>query len=279
MTQKARIEYWERGGLCNTDAIDNSGGVDMSDHEVNIKILLDVLVREHVIATREERNDILREMTDDVSELVLEDNRHQARAITLDSMRSASQYEAFVDVIEQMIAARVFSREDQDVPTRDALLSSAHRDRGLPRPLLAVLLGHAKMQAYDLTLASAFPDSAEGLPLLTRYFPTLMQERFAAFFTKHPLKREIVATVAINHVINHAGVTFLPRMIAQTGSEPGAIVHAYVEADEALGASRRRHELMTSGVDAATERRQLLTIEQELEQAVTSRLSSTVSKG
>ena len=278
MTQQARLEYWERGGLCNTDAIDNSGGVDMSDHEVNIKILLDILVREKVIASREERNVVLEEMTDNVSELVLDDNRHQARAITLDGIRSVTQYETFVEVIEQMIAARVFSREDQDVPSRDALLSSPSRDRGLPRPLLAVLLGQAKMHAYDLALASAFPDSADGLPLLTRYFPDLMKERYAASFTKHPLKREIIATVAINHVINHAGITFLPRMMAQAGAEPGAIVHAYVEADEALGVSRRRHELLAAGADAATERRQLLALEQELEQAVASRLAGAVAK-
>ena len=113
MTQKARLEYWERGGLCNTDAIDNSGGVDMSDHEVNIKILLDILVREKVIASKDARNVVLQQMTDNVSELVLDDNRDQARAITLDSVRSVVEYETFVDVIEQMIVDRVFSRADQ----------------------------------------------------------------------------------------------------------------------------------------------------------------------
>ncbi len=268
MTQKARIEYWERGGLCNTDAIDNSGGVDMSDHEVNIKILLDILVREKVIPSREARNQVLEQMTDNVSELVLDDNRHQARALSLDGARSVVEYDTFVDVIEQMVTTRVINREDQAVPTRDALVSSAFRSRGLPRPLLAVLLGHAKMHAYDVTLASSFPDSDTGLPLLTRYFPDLMRERYADAFTRHPLKREIIATVAINHVINHAGITFLPTMAARTGADYGAIVHAYVRADESIGASRRRHEVLAAGLDAATERRQLLAIEQEVERAV-----------
>ena len=222
MTQKARIEYWEHGGLCNTDAIDNSGGVDMSDHEVNIKILLDILVREKVIGSKDDRNVVLQQMTDNVSELVLADNRNQARAITLDGVRSVVEYDGFVEVIEQMIVNRVFSREDQGVPSRDALLSSPQRRRGLPRPLLAVLLGQAKMHAYDLTLASTFPDSPAGLPLLRRLFPDLMKERYAALFTRHPLKREIIATVAINHVINHAGITFLPRLAAQAGVEYGA---------------------------------------------------------
>ena len=262
MTQKARLEYWERGGLCNTDAIDNSGGVDMSDHEVNIKILLDILVREKVIASRDARNVVLQQMTDNVSELVLDDNRNQARAITLDSVRSVVEYETFVDVIEQMIVDRVFSRVDQAVPTRDALLSSPMRMRGLPRPLLAVLLGQAKMHAYDLTLSSTFPDSPSGLPLLTRYFPDLMQQRYGEFFAKHPLKREIIATVAINHVINHAGITFLPTRAAQSGADYGAIVQAYIEADEALGASRRRAEIAAAKGEAEAERRQLLAIEQ-----------------
>ncbi|HTV01673.1 MAG TPA: NAD-glutamate dehydrogenase domain-containing protein, partial [Luteitalea sp.] len=278
MTQKARIEYWERGGLCNTDAIDNSGGVDMSDHEVNIKILLDLLVREKVITSREERNTILEKMTDNVSELVLDDNRHQARAITLDGVRSVAEYETFVDVIEQMVINRVFSRDDQDVPTRDALISSAYRVRGLPRPLLAVLLGQAKMHAYDVTLASSFPDSDAGLPLLIGYFPDLMKERYADAFTRHPLKREIMATVGINRVLNHAGITFLPGVAAQTGADYGAIVQAYVEADAELGAEQKRGEVLAAKHDAATERRQLLAIEQQLEDVVLARLAPTATR-
>jgi glutamate dehydrogenase len=274
MTQKARIEYWERGGLCNTDAIDNSGGVDMSDHEVNLKILLDILVREKVIASKDARNVVLKQMTDDVSELVLDDNRNQARAITLDSVRSVVEYDTFVEVIEQMVTNRIFSREDQAMPTRESLLASPLRVRGLPRPVLAVLLGQAKMHAYDVVLASGVPDSPAGLPLLHRYFPALMQERYADTFGKHPLKREIIATVAINHVINHAGITFLPTMAERTGADFGAIVHAYIETDEAKGASRRRAEVLATGLPADAERRQLLTIEHEVEQAVLARLDA-----
>ena len=275
MTQKARLEYWERGGLCNTDAIDNSGGVDMSDHEVNIKILLDILVRERVIASKDERNVVLEQMTDNVSELVLDDNRHQARAISLDAVRSVERYDTFVDVIEQMVTDRVINRHDQDVPTREALLASPLRMRGLPRPLLAVLLGQAKMHAYDVVLASSFPDSEVGLPLLTRYFPDLMKERYAEHFAKHPLKREIIATVAINHVINHAGITFLPTIAAQTEADYGAIVEAYIEADAALDASRRRDEALASDGDASGQRRALLAIEADVERAVLSALAGT----
>jgi glutamate dehydrogenase len=244
---------------------------------VNIKILLDILVRENVIANRDARNVVLQQMTDNVSELVLDDNRHQARAITLDSVRSAVEYETFVEVIEQMIASRVFSPSDQGVPSREALLSSPQRMRGLPRPLLAVLLGQAKMHAYDLTLASTFPDRPSGLPLLTRYFPDLMQERYGEFLGRHPLKREINATVAVNHVINHAGITNLPTRAAQTGADYGAIVQAYIEADEAIGAARRRAEIGAEKGQAEAERRRLLAIEQELDEAVTGRLAKVAA--
>jgi glutamate dehydrogenase len=155
-------------------------------------------------------------------------------------------------------------------------LSSPLRTRGLPRPLLAVLLGQAKMHAYDLTLASSFPDSPSGLPLLTRYFPDLMQQRYGESLAKHPLKREIIATVAINHVINHAGITFLPTLAARTGADYGAIVQAYIEADQAVG-SRRRDEVLAANGDAETEQRQLLAIEHEVAEAVNARLGQVVA--
>ncbi len=252
----------------------------MSDHEVNIKILLDLLVRE--TGDRQQRTSatvLLTEMTDEVSELVLADNRHQALALTLDGVRSAAAYDAFVEVIEHMVATRVVNRDDEDVPTRDALLSSALRPRGLPRPLLAVLLGHAKMHAYDVTLASSAPDSDAGVSLLARYFPDLMRERYADAFTRHPLKREIIATVAINHVINHAGIAFLPVMAQRTGADYGAIVQAYIEADDALDAERRRLDFVSARGDVVEERRQLLAIEQEVAEAVASRLAGQSRQG
>ena len=134
-----------RGGLLNTDAVDNSGGVDMSDHEVNLKILMNLLVKKGVVKGKEERNRILMEMTEEVAALVLADNANQARAITLDGMRSAARYEEFVALIENMLGAGVLNRVDDAIPTQAELLSSPERKRGLPRPLLAVLLGHTKI--------------------------------------------------------------------------------------------------------------------------------------
>ena len=123
-TQRGRLEYWARGGRINTDAVDNSGGVDISDHEVNIKILMDLLVKKGVVKGREERNRILAEMTEEVAALVLADNDNQARCLTLDGMRSAARYEEFVALVEDMVGAGVLNRADDAIPTREELLAS-----------------------------------------------------------------------------------------------------------------------------------------------------------
>ncbi len=268
VTQRGRIEYWSHGGLCNTDAIDNSGGVDLSDHEVNIKILMDLLVAAGVIESREARNRILREMTDEVTELVLDDNRLQARCLTLDGLRSATRYEEFVGVIDRLVAAKALSREDAQLPSREALLSSPHRDRGLPRPVLAVLLAASKQLAYEQTLASAFPDGPTAAPWLRRYFPRLLQERYGDYFEKHPLRREIVATVAVNHVINHAGLSFLPRVAAASGASTGEIVAEDVAAEAAADGDARRAEILARDGDLQARLAALVAFEDELEKAV-----------
>src|SRR5207244_3612012 len=131
-TQRGRLEYWARGGLINTDAVDNSGGVDMSDHEVNIKILMNLLVKKGMLTARE-RNQVLAEMTEEVAALVLADNANQSRALTLDGMRSAARYEEFVNVLEDMIAAGVVNRADEAIPSKEELLANSQRQRGLPR--------------------------------------------------------------------------------------------------------------------------------------------------
>jgi glutamate dehydrogenase len=267
LTQRGRLEYSAAGGLLNTDALDNSGGVDMSDHEVNIKILLDVLVKKGVIKGREERNRILIEMTEEVAELVLADNANQARALTLDNLRSRSRYEEFVALVEDMVGAGVLNRADDAIPTRDELLASRDRERGLPRPLLAVLLGHTKMYATDMALESDFPDGPAGRPFLEGYFPRRIRESFEAHLDSHALRREIVATVAVNHLINEAGITFLSRTMAATGRGIGEVMTAYFEAEKTAGAARLRDEIRQKALPAADEHQALLDLEERLEQA------------
>jgi glutamate dehydrogenase len=266
LTQRARLEYWAtRGGRINTDAVDNSGGVDMSDHEVNIKILMDLLVKRGVVKGRAERNHILMEMTEEVAALVLADNRNQARALTLDALRSVARYEEFVSFLEDLVGAGVLDRADDAVPTRQELLSSPHRDRGLPRPLLAVLLGHTKMYAFEMVLQTGFPDSEAGRPFLLEYFPERLRREFAEHLAAHPLRREIVATAAVNHVVNCAGVTFLSRLTAGGKAGIGEVVAAYSEVDRASSASGLRERLQEMEPEA--EHHSLIELEEALESA------------
>jgi glutamate dehydrogenase len=272
LTQRARIEYWAGGGLINTDAVDNSGGVDMSDHEVNLKILLDLLVRSGVIKSRQERNRLLAEMTDEVSNLVLVDNAQQARAITLDGLRSAAGYEAHISFLEDLVTAGIVNRVDDALPEREELLASPARDRGLPRPVLAVLLGHTKNWAFKALLATPVVDSASARPFLDAYFPKRLRAGYAKHFEAHPLRREIVATCVVNHLVNHAGVGFLHRTMAATAADLGKVVEAYLDVDREQDAAPARAAVLAAPVPIQEAHARLLQIEDGIAQAVVARL-------
>jgi len=267
LTQRGRNELWTRGTLVNTDAVDNSGGVDMSDHEVNIKILLDLLVRRGIVPTRADRNRILAEMTDEVSRLVLADNASQALALTLDGLRSARRHEEFVALVEELVATGVLRRRDDAVPSREELLASPARDRGLPRPLLCVMLGHVKNRLYARLLASTLPDSDVAAPFLPAYFPTRMREAYGDHLGLHPLRREIIATAVVNHVVNDGGVSLLHRLTAASGRELGEVVHAWLVAGQAAGADDLRRRIEESGLPVAERHRRLVEVSDALEEA------------
>jgi glutamate dehydrogenase len=274
-TQRGRLEYAAAGGQLNTDAVDNSGGVDMSDHEVNIKILMDLLVKKGVIHGREERNRILAEMTEEVAALVLADNADQARAITLDVHRSTSRYEEFVALLEDLVHRGVLSRDDDAVPSRAEILAARHAGRGFPRPLLAVMLGQVKRWAYDLLLDGPFPDSPEARPFLMGYFPQRLQQDFGAHVPEHALHREIAATVAANHVVNHVGVSFLHRMMGESGVGIDRVVSAYIAAEAKAGASTLRAAVREAALVAEAETAAWLDLEDALETLTAAALGGT----
>jgi glutamate dehydrogenase len=266
-TQEARLEYWIRGGLINTDAVDNSGGVDMSDHEVNIKIFLDILLKKGVIGSKAERNRLLAEMTEDVAHLVLADNRSQASALTLDGLRSGGRLEQFLDFVDDLVRTGTLNRTDEHVPSRESLLSSPLRSRGLPRPLLAVLLGYTKMWAFQMLLDTDFPDSPAARPFLEGYFPGLLRERFADHLQDHTLRREIVATAAVNHVVNCGGITLIPRLMKSGKAGIGTAVAAYLNSERESGAGALRSMVSGAGMPAGEEHQVLLDIEGLIEAA------------
>jgi glutamate dehydrogenase len=266
-TQNGRIEYWMQGGLINTDALDNSGGVDTSDHEVNLKILLDILVKKGIIKSKEERNQLLAGMAEEVAALVLADNVDQSRALSLDGLRSAARYEQFVDLVDEMLDGGLIDKSGAQIPSRDLLLQSPQKKRGLPRPLLADLLGYAKMWGFDKLVQSKLTESPLAHPFLDAYFPVPLQKKFGKHFAEHPLRREIIATAVINHVLNNGGIGILSRLRSSSKATVEQAVSAYLNADHELNATTLRQQSLQAGLEAEAEHAALLKIENELEAA------------
>jgi glutamate dehydrogenase len=232
LTQRARIELGLAGGRLNTDAIDNSGGVDCSDHEVNIKILLrDAEARRSL--TREQRNVLLKEMTDEVSALVLRDNYLQTQAVTVTHLLSSRLVDRVGRFMRTLEAAGRLNRRLEALPDDETL-----RERhgvGLARPEICVLLAYAKIDLYDALLASDLPDDPAMAVELERYFPAVLAQRFPEELARHRLKREIVATALTNEIVNRVGITFVHEVMEKTGATAAQVARAYVAARDAFG--------------------------------------------
>lgn len=252
-TQAGRTEYAVAGGRINTDAIDNAGGVNCSDHEVNIKILLN-----RVEATgrldRAARNALLRDMTDDVAELVLADNRMQALALSLAVARSPQTLARHVRLIRRFEREGQLNRAVAGLPDEETLSERAARGLGLCRPELAVLLAHTKISLYAEIIKSDLPDDPLFEADLLRYFPLAMQERFREEILAHPLRREIIATVVVNSMVNRIGSGVVNEIQDRTGASDADVARAYAVARDLSGANDIWDAMAGAGgpVDAAT---------------------------
>ncbi|MGH3044810.1 MAG: NAD-glutamate dehydrogenase, partial [Gaiellaceae bacterium] len=216
-TQRARIEYALAGGQIYTDAIDNSAGVDCSDHEVNIKILLGGVVADGDM-TEKQRNELLVEMTDDVGRLVLRNNYRQTQAISLAAAQSASMLGVHARVIQHLEQTGRLSRELGALPSEEMIAERRAARGGLVAPELAVLLAYAKIELFDALVASDLPDDPYTANELVRYFPRVLSERFRARMNEHRLRRELIATYVTNSLVNRAGITFAFRLAEETGA-------------------------------------------------------------
>jgi glutamate dehydrogenase len=223
-TQLGRIEYALSGGKINTDAIDNSAGVDCSDHEVNIKILLNSVVADGLV-NEEQRNQLLAEMTDEVGTLVLRDNYFQAQSLSLRKGMSLDSQARFIKSLEK--AGRL-NRELEFLPSDEELASRKAAKTGLTPPERAVLLAYSKITLYDELLASRVPNDPYVSTALVRYFPAQLRERYLEHMERHPLKREIIATHVTNEMINRVGSTYVHRMQEETGARAPDVVRAYL---------------------------------------------------
>ena len=234
-TQKGRIEAAQHGVLLNTDFIDNSAGVDTSDHEVNIKILLDDAVQRGELST-DARNQQLAAMTDEVGQLVLWDNYRQNQAITLMEHQSVRRLGSMAHFIRQLESEGLLDRQVENLPSETELAERKARGQGLTRPELSVLLSYDKIKLYQQLLDSDVPEDPYLSKELVRYFPEPLHDKYAEHMQRHRLKREIIATAVTNSTINRMGATFMMRMQEDTGQGPAAIAKAYTAAREILGA-------------------------------------------
>lgn len=232
-TQKGRIEYALSGGRINTDAIDNSAGVDCSDHEVNIKIALSQEVAKGKL-TLEKRDKVLAGMTDEVATLVLKDNILQTQAISIAEKQGAALLESHARLMHTLERRGLLDRAIEFLPADKQLAELKAARKGLTRPSLAVLLAYAKMELYRQLVETSLPDEPYFDEDLKRYFPQAMRKEFAAAIGAHPLKREIIATVATNSLVNRAGITFFFDIAEDTGASTRDIVAAYSIARDAF---------------------------------------------
>ena len=233
-TQLGRIEYAMGGGRIFTDAIDNSAGVDTSDHEVNIKILLGLAISDGTLA-ESQRNGLLAEMTDEVAALVLRDNTFQTQSLSVTG-RIAPQlldaHERFVHMLEK--SGRL-NRAIEFLPSDEVFTERRKKGLGLTAPERAVLLAYSKIWIYDELVLSSLPDDAWVATALVRYFPNAVRERYRNTMARHPLKREIIATHVTNSMVNRVGSTFVHRLMEMTGAKCDEVVRAYLLTREIFG--------------------------------------------
>ncbi len=242
LTQRGRIEYAMAGGRINTDFIDNSAGVDTSDHEVNIKILLDRVVAEDEL-TNERRNALLSEMTDEVATLVLRDNYEQNLALANAAAHAPSLLHVHEDWMKKLERRGVLNRELEGLPSTREVRDRLERGGALTTPELAVLMSWTKIVLADELLDSDLPDDPYLDIDLRGYFPHPMQEGFAEQIRRHPLRREIIVTQVVNDLVNGAGMTFWPRLAGETGATAAELTRANFVAREIFGSLPLREEL------------------------------------
>ncbi|MDW3849887.1 NAD-glutamate dehydrogenase [Micromonospora sp. BRA006-A] len=231
-TQQGRIEYASTGGRIYTDFIDNAAGVDCSDHEVNIKILLNTAVADGEL-DRPERDELLAQMTDEVAELVLRDNYDQARALNNAQAQAASLLPVHRRMINELERSGALNRALEALPSDEEL--AVRTESGLTAPEFAVLLAYVKIVLEREIVGEGLADEEWTTDVLVNYFPTPLRQRFAERMGRHRLRRDIVTTVLVNEAINRGGISFVFRVVEETAASAADVLRAYVVVREVFG--------------------------------------------
>jgi glutamate dehydrogenase len=265
-TQLGRIEFARNGGLINTDAIDNSAGVDCSDNEVNIKILLNT-VREQGKITDKKRSVLLEDMTDAVAKHVLRDNYLQAQILTIAEQVSTESLDTYARLTRDLEKKDFLDRDLEFLPSDEEFTERAQNKKGLTRPELSVLMAYVKMDIFSILLDTDTIDDKALESYLFHYFPEVLRKKYTAEINGHRLKREIVATVLSNELVNRMGLTYTYRMVNETGSSVETIAKAHIAASRLLEAERwyKQAELLDNKVSAEHQRDMLRTVKKLVE--------------
>ena len=226
LTQMGRIEFGAKGGRINTDAVDNAGGVDCSDNEVNIKILLNGLVRSGDLTVKQ-RNKILYDMTDEVGDIVIEDCYRQTHSLSITELRGGSQLKEQARFITELERSGKLDRTLEFIPSDEEIAERLAQGKGLTRPELSVLLAYSKMVLKEDLVCPEITDNEYYQSLLIEAFPQQLQDKYTAQMQEHPLRAEIIATKLANNIGNDMGFNFVNRMIEETGATTAEITNCY----------------------------------------------------
>ena len=235
LTQLGRIEYARNGGRIYADFIDNSGGVHCSDREVNLKVLLGLAIDRGVLDGAE-RDGLIGALSGDITAKVVYENFLQAQILSQEQAASINRLDAYEDLMQSLEQSGVLDRTIEMLPSTEDMVERGRVGLGMTTPELAVLLAYAKRMLSEELLGSDLPDAPEFQRDLATYFPDEVVRRFGSLLPEHPLRRELIATVVANEVIDSEGITFVARLTAETGSPAPAIVRAFRIAREVTGA-------------------------------------------
>jgi len=237
-TQQGRIEYAAAGGRLNTDFIDNSGGVHCSDREVNLKILLGLAETDGLI-DRAERDHLVASVSEHVVKAILYGNYLQAQILSQEERHCGRRIEAFAQLLDELESEGVLDRALEGLPSSEEMHERRRTGGRLTRPELAVLLAYSKRSLKDALVRSDLPDVPYLESELRAYFPEPIVRRFGHLLPHHPLRRELIANMVANDLVNSMGVTFVSRRAAQSGSDPAGVARAYRCARDVTGAVER----------------------------------------
>ena len=252
-TRRGRVEYSAGGGLINADFIDNSAGVDCSDHEVNLKILLGLAERRGEL-TRADRDELLEAVTEDVVRHVLYDSFLQAQIIAQEVERSPARMFAYEDLAGVLEESGLLDRASESLPSNEELTERRRGGRGMERPELAILLAYSKRWVARSLEASGFADDPWLERDLRSYFPGAVVERCGHLLHEHPLRAQLVCMINANLVVNALGPTFVSQLVAERSADVSAVVRAFRIAVEVTGAHEPWDAIEQLGtVDRATQ--------------------------